>query len=344
MRYLVIARPAFGENSKPSLAAIHIAEELNSIGHETKIVTMVEFYINCSYAERKLYKMGMKSLETKYNQKLLEEVINICDTFKPDCILILTGLGISEEIREYISRYKIILWLWDSVKRFKELELFVPMVNEVFCFEYDDVEYLSNKYHISARYVPLGADSKVYYPKDVERDIDISFIGSPYKNRIQLLERVCEQANIKSWTVQIGGLWYDTKHFWKKYQFMRKYPNLGKCIDNRYFNEIEAADLYRRSKICLNINTVKHKSLNPRTFEICATKSFQIMNAGQDSHHYLDLQRDLVIYDNEEDLLGKIEYYLKNADEREQIAKSGYEAVMKKCTLQSLVRECFIIN
>lgn len=337
-----MARPAFGETERPSQLAVHAAQELSSLGHDVKIFTFVEFYINCSYLKRKLYKLGFTSLETKYDQAMLENFKTTCDNFKPDRIIILTGLGLSKCILDYIANHNVILRLWDSVQRFNDLEDFIPYVNEVFCFEYDDVEYLSNKYNIPTRYMPLGADEKVYYPIERERDIDISFVGSPYKERINILEKVCEQASINNWAVKIGGPWYDSNHFWKKYQFNNRYPHLSKYVENRYFDVNELADLYRRSKICLNINLSKHRSLSPRTFEICATKSFQIMNAGQEGHGYLDLQRDLVTYEDIPDLLKKIDYYLKHDEERLKIANAGYDSTLKKCTLQKIWRDNFV--
>ena len=344
MKYLLMARPSFGETSRPSKFAMHAAEELTSLGHEVNIFTFVEFYLNCSYIERKLYKLGIKGLEDKYDQNLLNKLQKVCETFKPDVIIILTALGMSQNMIKYLSKYKIILRLWDSVQRFPDLEEFMPYVQEIFCFEHDDVEYLSKKYNIPARHVPLGADEKVYYPLDRERDIDISFVGAPYKNRINLLEKICKQAYKNNWTVKIGGPWYDSNHFWKKYQFCHRYPYLSKYVENRYFDVDEVSELYCRSKICLNINETKHHSLSPRTFEICATNSFQIMNTGQQSHGYLDLQKSLVLYEDENDLLTKIEYYLNNEEERAAIAKYGYESTIKKCTLQKIIRSIFDEN
>ena len=341
MRYLLMARPPFGETSRPSEFAVHAAEELISMGNEVKIFTFVEFYLNCSYIERKLYKLGFKYLENKYDKSMLQKLQDTCESFNPECVIILTGLGMSESMIKFLSRYKIILRLWDSVQRFTDLENFMPYVNEICCFEYDDVEYLTKKYNIPARYVPLGADYKVYYPVEKTRDIDILFVGSPYKNRIYLLEKICKRAYQNNWTIKIGGPWYDANHFWKKYQFNHRYKYLSKYVENRYFDVNELSDLYCRSKICLNINEVKHKSLSPRTFEICATNSFQIMNSGQAAHGYLDLQKDLVLYTDEDDLLKKIEYYLENENERKVIAKSGYESTIKRCTLQKIVQEVF---
>ncbi len=71
----------------------------------------------------------------------------------------------------------------------------------------------------------------------------------------------------------------------------------------------------------VNINTTIHHSLSPRTFEICATKSFQLMNGGQNSHGLMNLETDLATFSGVEDLLKKIEFYLANENLREEIAQ-----------------------
>lgn len=319
--------------------ADNIFAELESLNHETELITMRNFYFDCSYLMRKLYKFGIKSYERKYDQKLLAEFTEHCNRFRPDFVLVLNAWNVPPIVQEFMSNYKTVLWLWDSVNHSPLLEKFADTVDEVFCFEYDDISRLvcNGKIH----YLPLCANDRVYYPADRERDIDISFVGMASKLRLDTLEKVCERAIRNGWTVKLGGILYNDKHFWKEYLFKHKYPHLAKFVDNRIFAPEEVAELYRRSKICLNINTVKHRSLSPRTFEICATKSFQLMNAGQESHGLMNLDTDLVTYNDIDDLLSKIEYYLDNENLREQIAQAGYNSVMKNCTLKKSVERLF---
>lgn len=338
MRFIVTAP------SQPQVAAIakSIHGELKNFCAEDdmKFLTLPDFYDNCSYFERRISKLGFKNFERNYNKNLILELEKLCENFQPDFILVLNGLNIPIAIQKFLARYKIILWLWDSVKNYPRLQNFVNCAAEIFCFEYDDVEYLQEKYNLAAQYLPLGADTKIFSPKEnLPRDIDVSFIGTASKLRIKLLEKICERALAENWRVQIGGHFYDAKHFWKKYLFGVKNSALAKFLDNRYYSPNEAANLYRRSKICLNINTVQHKSLSPRTFEICATKSFQLMNDGQNSCGLMNLEKDLATFDSAEDLIEKISFYLANENLREEIAQSGYNSVLKNCTLKKSVEK-----
>jgi len=337
MRILVIAPDT--EQLRPFSNSI-FNEMKNFGGAEIEMVAMNIFYLNCSYFQRRLYKLGYRADEIAYDKKIIDELEKRCAEFKPDCVLILNGTHVPTAVQKFLTRYKIIAWLWDSFRRGPGLISTVNLADEIFCFEYEDLKFLAEKGKL-AHYLPLGADDKIYFPREVERDIDISFVGLASKERLELLNKICERALQKNWNVKIGGIFYDKKHFWKKYIFRYRQEYLAKFIDNRIFSSKEVAELYCRSKICLNINTKIHHSLSPRTFEICATKSFQLMNSGQNSHGLMNLETDLATFDGAEDLLEKIEFYLANDELREKIALAGYDSVIKNCTMKKSVEKLF---
>lgn len=295
--------------------------------------------MKCTYFERKMTKFGVKRFERRYIENILENWKIHCEELKPDFVLILCGVHITQPLRDFLKQYKIILWLWDHYQRFDVLEFLANLSSEIFCFEYSDVKALHEKYNIPTHYLPLDVNEKVYYPAERERDIDISFIGWRSKKRLDFLEKVYERAFQEKWKLKIGVFFYDDRHFWKKWVFASKQKYLSKFAENRLLSPAEIAELYRRSKICLNINVSEHHSLNPRTFEICATKSFQLMdrNKGLNAHGLINLETDIATYDGADDLLEKIEFYLANDELREKIALAGYNSVMKNCTIKKSV-------
>lgn len=121
-----------------------------------------------------------------------------------------------------------------------------------------------------------------------------------------------------------------------KWIFHYKYPNLFKCIENGYFTPSEVASLYKRSKICLNAHGNGAISLNPRTFQIMATGSFQLVD---EMNHYGDfcLGKHFVVYKDEEDLLNKIEYYLNDDIKRRYIAKNGMNFVKQNYSMKKML-------
>ena len=85
----------------------------------------------------------------------------------------------------------------------------------------------------------------------------------------------------------------------------------------------ELARVYNQTKINLNINLQGEGSLNYRTFEVLACDGFMLCDKRADISA-LGLDEALVQYDNEDDLVRKISYFLKNDSEREKIsARAG---------------------
>lgn len=108
----------------------------------------------------------------------------------------------------------------------------------------------------------------------MEKKYDISFIGSPFRNRLQILEKLSFAALKRQWNLKIIDPFYDKKYSWKKSIFKRKYPYIYRFWENKRVSSEEAAKLYAATKICFNIHDMRHKSPNPRTFEILAVGSF----------------------------------------------------------------------
>lgn len=316
-----------------------IVRELRLAGHEIVFYPTRDFYLCTEHWKKKLTKLGITSYKKKFMTNWELGLINVCDDYQPDVMLFLSGDMINKVLLEKLNKYRKAIWLWDSIRRqgFLHIEELVSKFSHVFCFEYSDVIYLNKKYvNIKTKftYLPLGFDEQIFKDDGKVRDIDISFIGCPYFERRKLLEKIAEFIYKRKGTMFVGGPWYGN-HFWKKIQFANKYPYLSKYVQTGMMSARESSNIYSRSKICLNINTIDHKSLNPRTFEILATNTLCLMNEGQQSNGVLDLKKDLVEYTDEMDMFTKLDYYLDHDGERCGIALCGCMDVkqysMKKC-------------
>ncbi len=307
-----------------------IVAALKDFEIEAFLVPLTEFYRGCSYWQRKLYKLGYKNLEIEYNNALIKSIKDKCDEINPDFILVLDGVEATIPMLEALSEHKLVLYMWDVLAEFPEFAERCRHYEYIFAFEEKDTAIIKNRYrYTNCSYLPVGYDKHIYYPQKIPYKYDISFIGIPKDNRLEILDKVAVIANERNLSMKIGGPWYDKNHFWKKQQFQSKHPYLAPYIDNKNFSSEECADIYRKSKICLNINAGGRSSLNPRTFDILATKSFQIMNAGYNAHGVIDLDKSLVQYEDIEDLIAKILYYLENDDERQKFSCYGYKQAQK---------------
>ena len=311
---------------------LRIQQSLNAMGHTVEMFYMDTYRAMCSYWEKKWNKAGFRQGESRYNQQKKEEFRRLVVRHRPDCILFVdfeTRFFTTEELAEYHKTSRIAFWFVDEVAGHTEIEAYLRPY-KVFVYEKDDVDYLAGHYGIQAVYCPVGYNDA--YTQDVgnpAKSIDISFVGSPFKRRLALLETLAEKAQEKGWHLQVYGPFYESKHFWKKYLLARKYPHLMRYVQNRSVLPEEAAEIYAQSKICLNIHGSANRSLNPRTFEIMATGSLELLDAHEDYAGLVRPGQDVAVFADAEDLLQQSAYYLTHEEEREQIARQGKQCVQE---------------
>lgn len=98
------------------------------------------------------------------------------------------------------------------------------------------------------------------------------------------------------------------------------------------------------SKIGLNFH-VDHQpgeldhGLNTRAFELPACRVFQLLQFVPSVTQFFDVNKEIVCFDNREEMLDKIRYYLAHPEERQRIAQAGYERVLKEHTWAARVRQ-----
>lgn len=111
---------------------------------------------------------------------------------------------------------------------------------------------------------------------------------------------------------------------------------LHKPVD--YYNI--APYVYKCSKINLNISLRSIKSGMPlRVFDIMGAGGFLLSNFQSDFLDYFTPGDDFAFYDSKQDLITKIDYYLHNDLERQQIAASAHKKIQEKHTFMHRIQE-----
>lgn len=99
---------------------------------------------------------------------------------------------------------------------------------------------------------------------------------------------------------------------------------------------------FASSKINLNISLRSiHNGIPLRCFDIMGCGGFLLSNYQSDFMRHFVPGEDFVYYEDNDDLINKIEYYLAHNDEREQIAKNGYDKIVKSHTFIHRVKEIY---
>ena len=98
--------------------------------------------------------------------------------------------------------------------------------------------------------------------------------------------------------------------------------------------------VFRDSKINLNI-TLRgiHSGIPLRAFDIMGSGGFLLSNFQADFLEHFVPGEDFVFYENREDLIRKVKYYLSHEDERRAIAQNGHDKVAAEHTYRHRVRE-----
>jgi len=161
-------------------------------------------------------------------------------------------------------------------------------------------------------YRGLAANPYILYPLNLEKVYDISFIGRHYGERTYWLNKVqkfVKKNNLKCLLPLSHG---EKMH-----------------LDQKAINQI-----YNQSKINLSFAPKEPpgRIVNLRTFEICMSGNFQLMQYTPIIADFFEIDEEIVCWKNKNDLINKILYYIENEEEREKIAEKGYKRAVKDHT------------
>ncbi len=137
-----------------------------------------------------------------------------------------------------------------------------------------------------------------------------------------------------------------SNHFNVKLYSQDAEPSLQKvkfmgCVD--YYSEMP--EVFQKSKINLNISLKIIPSGVPlRVFDILGSGGFALTNFQPELMELFVPDRDIVIYENLEDMYEKARFYLTHEDERVKIARNGYETASKHHTFHQRLEEILRIS
>jgi spore maturation protein CgeB len=153
--------------------------------------------------------------------------------------------------------------------------------------------------------VPWACDPEFHRKINVEKKYDVSFIGTTYPERRRIIRRI-EHVDV------FGDFWY----------------GLGKKSHKPVYGE-DFVKTINQSSINLNLQariSVEADAPTMRTFEVAGCGGFQISDYMPRIKRYFPV---MPTFKDTDDLKEKIEYYLDNNEEREEIALKCMEICRK---------------
>ncbi|GAB6431274.1 MULTISPECIES: glycosyltransferase [unclassified Bacillus (in: firmicutes)] len=322
MKALIIGPSFFDYNES-------LAISFNKNGIDTDILSYE--YENKGFKDVLKYSLFPKlSIHAFKNKRILDFnklILKKIGQYNPSFVILIKGDYILEEtlvtIKKENPKIKLVLWMMDSLHRFPKIFSTLKQYDYIVSFDKNDDQFVKPKEKFI--YIPMGYNAEIYYPINCVKDIDFCFVGYGYRNRKEILNELVRVFSNNGLNMVIVGRYGELKKPISYIYSKLKYRHLHKVVRNKNIQPYQLNELYSRSKICLNINFENHKGVNPRTFEIAATNSFQLTDYNEEVSNFFKENDEIVIYENVQDLVKKIEYYLNNSALREEIASKSYK-------------------
>lgn len=250
----------------------------------------------------------------KMSHMLLDKV----DEVKPDalfCVFFDENHDPRREVLARISKHTpaiTIGWFCDSHWRYGNFDR--PWANHLeYCVTTSTVaheKYLKDGLKDKVIKSQWAASPKYKKIDGTSLDVDISFVGQPHGDRRQVIA-----------ALQRAGLmvqFYGTN--WQ---------------GGRRLSFEEMVLMFNRSKINLNLNNscdARFKQIKGRNFEVPACGGFLLTGKAENLGDYYEYGKEIATFDDTQDMIGKIKYYLAHEDERRAMADAAYARTMREHT------------
>ena len=340
LRILVVG-PVYGGSLT---IARYCARALRRLGHD------VEFMDNSRFEDVLMYSRNFKKntqryqrLNTLLSEYISEALLARVDTIHPDMILVIAQAPITpkylEELRE--EGITTVFWFVEDFRVMQYWKEIAPYYDFFFTIQrgkfFEELENMGVKNY---KYLPLCASPDVHRPLNLSLEeqeyygSDISFVGAGYYNRRHFFKGLIDM-NLKIW----GSEW-DMNSALSPY-----IQRNAQRIETE-----EVIKIYNATKININLHSSPYYKdinphgdfVNPRTFEIACCGAFQLVDKRKEIPHLFEVGKEIIWFENINDLREKINYYLKNRDERIKIAVRARQRVLNEHTYDKRMEEMLV--
>lgn len=235
------------------------------------------------------------------------ELLKICYKERPELIIFCKGSTIdSRVIRGCNLIGKTFLWWMDSnehtLKKSEHIER-IKLCNIVAVSTWNVLDLLKS-YRDDIYFLNDGYDPQADYPiTGLEYKWDVLFLGELYGTRVDRFEKLKDLAKQKKFCLK----------------------NITTAYGNDHSTEVA------QTKINLNFSTagiIPDAGPSARIYKIMACRGFLLTETFPYLSKYGFVPgKDFAVFDGDDDLERKIDYYLEHEDERLRIAENGWKRV-----------------
>lgn len=311
--------------------ASSLAHAFTGLGEECLFLDFSEYDQEFRMVDSVRNDADMHGFVFRLQTRLLEEVI----LFNPSLIIglaqsPLNNLEVLDSFRK--SGIKLNYWFIEDYRLFQYWSKIAPKFDHFFTIQkFPILQQLKNLGCDNGYYLPAAFDDSVVFDnaghQSINCEAQVSFVGAPYRNRIELFNR------LKIPGLKIYGEGWDGL-------------NTSVKIGNRRISSSERRHIYASSKINLNLHSSPHAEgawngdfVNPRTFEIAGLGGFQLTDARELLPLHFDLKNEISVFSSPSGMLDAIQYYMDHESERNELAANARARVLKEHTYRHRAME-----
>ncbi len=266
------------------------------------------------------------------NRALQQEILRLAETSNCEVLIASKGMNITPDTLAWFRKRDIRSAVWFGDNAAKEpYRLWVlrvgPLWDHFFSFDASILTQLPSTGHAKPHTLSVAVDPAVFELQELSAedhrlfDCQVCFIGAVYPERVKILEQV------QDLDLKIFG-WPG----WKKTSLARFYHGP--------LNGPESVRAYRCAQISVNMNARPFaRGLNLKTFEICASRGFQLSDVPPDLYNFFEPEREVATFSPDATFRDRVRYWLNHSDQRHRIADAGYARVVRDHTMRNRVRE-----
>lgn len=295
-----------------------------------------------SFDESIMKELAMLKHEVKsFNALLgLNHLQAIIRSFRPEIILTMVGVKMPKEIMTWLNKQPLptAIWLTEDPYYIDRTLTFISNYDYLFTIDTAALEVYQKNGHKHSYYLPLGVDPHIYRPitPNTKKKHDICLVGYPYPDRVRLIKKLLEKTTYKILVIGVK---------WDQY-LSNDSSNRHLVIQNKWLPPETIVQYYHQSKIVLNTHRpydlkenenshrIINKSVNNRTFEIASCGAFQLIDAKADLTPHFKAEKEIISFHSDEDFIKKVDYYLAQPINRNEIAKNSQIKTLKEHTFK----------
>lgn len=325
----------------------YMSDALKKLGHTVIDVDYSGFRDSMneldSFSNNPVYR---NQILNKYTELLSEGIVIKAVENKVDLVLGIAQAPFSVSTLNQLKQHEILsaFWFVEDYRTIQYWKLLAPHFDYFFTIQkgdfFSELKKLSNNKNKNNFYfIPTAAKLDIH--KSAEKDSlsdgdreyygsDISFVGAGYYNRRRLFPSL---------------LGYDFKIWGNDWNLNSPLKKVIQKNGERVTTD-ESVKIFNSSKININLHSSSYLDgvhldgdfLNPRTFELAASKNFQLVDARKPIFDFFH-EDEIATFTSVDDLKEKIDFYLKNPDEREKIIEKSYNRVVSNHTYELRLQE-----